>query len=292
MFYGFLDGLLDATNIPALPFPQFGPAQLLDIVIIAGILYLVLRWIKRTHAWVLIRGIALVLVLRLIATIFDLVTLGWLLEHAFTVGLIALVVLFQPELRKVLEQMGRGQYLASFKIDTGEQKVYASDDTVGEIIKATKVMSDATTGALIVIEQSIDLEEQERTGIALDAQVSSQLLLNVFEKNTPLHDGAVIIRSNRIAAAKCILPLTGESIDSSLGTRHRAAVGMTEVSDARVVVVSEETGTISVCIGGQLTRNVSEVQMREMLIFGTPISKSRFTLFKNKSSKSKKKGGE
>ncbi|MCL2361864.1 MAG: diadenylate cyclase CdaA [Defluviitaleaceae bacterium] len=289
MFYSLIDWLIDMTNIPVLRFPQFGFAQVLDILIIAGILYLILRWIKRTHAWVLIRGIALVLVLRIIATVFDLITLGWLLEHAFTVGLIALVVLFQPELRKVLEQMGRGQYLASFKIESGEQKVYASDETIDEIVKAAKAMSDVATGALIVVEHSIDLGEQERSGIPIDAQVSSQLLLNIFEKNTPLHDGAVIIRNNRIAAAKCILPLTGESIDSALGTRHRAAVGMTEVSDARVVVVSEETGTMSVAIDGQLTRGVSEAQMREMLIFGAPVAKPRFALFKK--SKSKKKGG-
>jgi len=287
MFYAFLDGLIDVTNIPVLTFPQFGPAQVLDILIIAGILYLILRWIKRTHAWVLIRGIALVLILRFIATVFDLVTLTWLLEHAFTVGLIALVVLFQPELRKVLEQMGRGHYLAPFKIDS-EQKVYASDDTIGEIIKAAKAMSGVATGALIVIEQSIDLGEQERTGTPLDAQVSYQLLLNIFEKNTPLHDGAVVIRNNRIAAAKCILPLTSDSVDSALGTRHRAAIGITEVSDARVVVVSEETGTMSVAIDGQLTRDVSEAQMRDMLIFGAPVIKPRFTLFK---SKSKRKRG-
>jgi len=286
MFYAFLDGLIDVTNIPVLTFPQLGPAQVLDILIIAGILYLILRWIKRTHAWVLIRGIVLVLILRFLATIFDLITLGWLLEHAFTVGLIALVVLFQPELRKVLEQMGRGQYLAPFKLES-EQKVYVSEDTIGEIVKAAITMSEASTGALIVIEQSIDLGEQERSGTPLDAQVSHQLILNIFEKNTPLHDGAVIIRNNRIAAAKCILPLptNAESVDSALGTRHRAAVGMTAVSDARIVVVSEETGAISVAIDGQLTRDLSEVQVRDMLLFGAPVAKTRFPFFRNKSNK-------
>jgi len=200
------------------------------------------------------------------------------LQHTFTVGLIALVVIFQPELRKVLEQMGRGQYLASFKTGS-EQKVYVSDETVDGIIMAAKSMSAAATGALIVIEQGIDLGEQERSGIALDAQVSCQLLLNIFERNTPLHDGAVIIRNNRVAAAKCILPLSsGESIDSALGTRHRAAVGMSEVSDARIVVVSEETGTISVAIDGNLTRGVTENKLREMLLWGEPV-KPRFAFF-------------
>ncbi|MCL2377854.1 MAG: diadenylate cyclase CdaA [Defluviitaleaceae bacterium] len=283
MFYAFLDGLIEFTNIPVLTIPAFGPAQVLDILIIAGVLYLILRWVKRTHAWVLIRGIVIMLALWFIANVFDLVTLGWLLEHMFTVGLIALVVIFQPELRKVLEQMGRGQYLASFKIDS-EQKVYATDQTIGEIIKAAKMMGEVDTGALIVIEQGVDLGEQERTGIAIDAQVSSQLLLNIFEKNTPLHDGAVIIRNNRVAAAKCILPLSAESLDSALGTRHRAAVGVSEVSDARVIVVSEETGTISVAIDGQLNRGVSESKMRELLLFGEP-AKPRFAFFRGKSGK-------
>ena len=280
MFRSFLNELIDITNIPVFTFPAFRLAHVLDILIIAGILYLVLRWIKRTHAWVLIKGIAIVLVLRLIAIIFDLVTLAWLLEHAFTVGLIAIVVLFQPELRKVLEQMGRGQYLAPFKMDS-EQKVYTSESAINEIIKSAKIMGEGDTGALIVIEQSIDLGEQERTGIPLDAQVSAQLLQSIFEKNTPLHDGAVIIRNDRVAAAKCILPLSAESLDSALGTRHRAAVGISEVSDARVVVVSEETGMISVAISGQLTRDVTEIQMRDMLIWGEPV-KPRFAFFKSK----------
>ena len=283
MFYAFLDGLVDITNIPVLTLPTFGPSQVLDILIIAGILYLVLRWIKRTHAWVLFRGIAIMLALWFIAIAFDLVTLGWLLQHAFTVGLIALVVIFQPELRKVLEQMGRGQYLAPFKIDT-EQKEYASDETINAIIEAAKTMSEAETGALIVMEQSVDLGEQERTGMALDAQVSCQLLLTIFERNTPLHDGAVIIRNNRVAAAKCILPLSAESLDSALGTRHRAAVGMSEVSDARVVVVSEETGTISVAIDGHLTRDVTENKMRELLLWGEPV-KQRFAFLRSKPKK-------
>jgi len=287
MFYAFLDGLTDITNVPVLRFPYFGPAQVLDILIIAGILYLILSWVRRTHAWVLIRGIAFVLALWLIAEIFDLVTLGWLLQNAFTVGLIAIVVIFQPELRKVLEQVGRGQYLATFKSDN-EQKVYASENAITEIINAAKAMSETETGALIVIEQTVELSEQERTGIAIDAQVSSQLLLNIFEKNTPLHDGAVIIRINRIAAAKCILPLSAETLDSALGTRHRAAVGVSEVSDARVLVVSEETGAISVAIGGQLTRDVNETQMRDMLMWGEP-TKQRFSFLRGKLGKSKRR---
>ena len=177
--------------------------------------------------------------------------------------------------------------MAPFKSDS-EQKVHASENAVTEIISAAKAMSETETGALIVIEQTVELSEQERTGIAIDAQVSSQLLLNIFEKNTPLHDGAVIIRINRIAAAKCILPLSAETLDSALGTRHRAAVGISEVSDARVLVVSEETGVISVAIGGQLTRNVNETQMRDMLMWGEP-AKQRFSFLRGKLGKSKRR---
>jgi len=280
MFYALFDWVIDVTNAPVFTIPPFGLAQMVDIFIVAIIFYLILRWIKRTHAWVLIRGIVSVLLLRLLAVVFQLDTLGWIMETFFAVGLVAIVVLFQPELRKVLEQMGRGEYLSSFKLE-GDQKIYASDNSVNEIIDAANAMSDTFTGALIVIEQAIDLDEYERTGLAIDAQVSSQLLLNIFEKNTPLHDGAVIIKNNRLTAAKCILPLTAESLDSSLGTRHRAAIGISEVSDARVLVVSEETGTISVVIDGRITRDVSEQQIRGMLVHGVP-AKQRFTLFKSK----------
>ena len=166
------------------------------------------------------------------------------------------------------------------------EKVHISAHTVDEIIKATRKMSKENTGALIVLENEVDISEHERRGIAIDAQVSVQLLLNIFEKNAPLHDGAVVIRNNRVSSASCILPLTSESLDSNLGTRHRAAVGISEVSDARVVVVSEETGTISLVFDGKLNRNIAEAQLRDMLIWGLP-TKTRFTLFK---SKRRKKG--
>ncbi|MCL1845532.1 MAG: diadenylate cyclase CdaA [Defluviitaleaceae bacterium] len=276
----FSNWLMELFNVPVHSFPAFGPAQMLDILIVAALLYVVMRWIRRTQAWVLLRGLAMVLVVAAIASVFDLITVWWILDNAISMGLVVVVILFQPELRKALEQLGRGQYLIQLT-EESEQPVHTSAHTADEIIKATRVLSKSLTGALIVIENEVDISEHERRGIPLDAQLSVQLLLNIFEKNAPLHDGAVVVRNNRVSSASCILPLTAESLDSSLGTRHRAAIGISEVSDARVVVVSEETGTISLVIDGKITRNIEEKQMRDMLIWGAP-AKSRFSIFKKK----------
>lgn len=285
MLAAISDWLLEITNVPMFRFPEFGFIQLLDIILIAILLHLILRWIRRTQAWVLVRGIAFILLVAVLARIFNLVTIQWILENTIGMGLVVVVILFQPELRKALEQIGRGKYLPL--ATESEQKVHSSAHTVDEIIKATRAMANSLTGALIVLEQGVDLSEHERTGIAVDAQVSYQLLMNIFEKNAPLHDGAVVIRENRISSASCILPLTAESLDSSLGTRHRAAVGISEASDARVIVVSEETGRISLVTGGEITANVTETQMRDLLIWGAP-TKSRFALFRNRKRRLKK----
>ncbi|MCL2456258.1 MAG: diadenylate cyclase CdaA [Defluviitaleaceae bacterium] len=281
MFENFSNRLIEVFNLPAFNMPSVGPAQVLDIVIIAVLLYLFTRWIRRTQAWVLLRGLVMILFIAVLASVFELVVVQWIVSNAISMGFVVVVILFQPELRKALEQLGRGKYLLPLK-DEPVQQIQLL--TVEEIIKATRALSKKFTGALIVIENEIDISEHERRGIPLDAQVSVQLLLNIFEKNAPLHDGAVIIRNNRVSAASCILPLSSESLDSRLGTRHRAAIGITEVSDARVVVVSEETGTISLVIGGTITRNIEEKQMRELLIYGAQ-SKSRFSLFKRKKKK-------
>jgi len=279
------DWLLETFNIPVFTWPELGPAQVLDILIVAMLLYVVLRWIKRTQAWVLMRGVAIILVVAVLAAVFELIAVQWILNNAIGMGLVVVVILFQPELRKALEQIGRGKYLVPLRNES-EQQVYISAHAVDEIIKSTRIMSKDLTGALMVIEQEVDLSEYERTGIPLDAQVSVQLLVNIFEKNTPLHDGAIIIRENRVSAATCILPLSAETLDSSLGTRHRAAVGISEISDARVVVVSEETGAISLVVDGKITRNVTEPQMRDLLIWGQPV-KSRFSFFNRRKGGSK-----
>jgi diadenylate cyclase len=283
MFSALNDWLIESFNIQAFSWPELGPAQVLDILIVAVLLYFMMRWIRRTQAWVLLRGIAIILFVAVLAGVFELIAVQWIVDNAISMGLVVVVILFQPELRKALEQIGRGQYLINLT-EESDRQVHISAHTVDEIIKLTRILSKSHTGALIVFENEVDISEHERRGIPLDAQVSVQLLSNIFEKNAPLHDGAVIIRNNRVSSASCILPLTSESLDANLGTRHRAAVGISEVSDARVVVVSEETGTISLVIDGKIMRNIEEKQMRDSLVFGEQ-AKKRFAIFKKKKKK-------
>ena len=280
MLESALDWIVEITNAQPLYFPSVGFAQLLDIFIVAVLLYTIIRWIKRTQAWMLLRGIALILLLALAAEVFELIAVQWIVDNAIGMGLVVVVILFQPELRKALEQIGRSSDIIQLKTETG-QPTHNSEHTVDEVMKAAELLSGTLTGALIVLEQDIDLNEYERTGVPLDAQVSAQLLLNIFEKNTPLHDGAVIVKDNRVSAATCILPITSQSLDSSYGTRHRAAVGVTEVSDARVLIVSEETGAISVVLGGRILHDVSGQKMRELLLWGVK-NKSMLKLFGHK----------
>jgi len=280
MLISLTDWLIEITNLPIFITPALGLFQMLDILIVATVLYLILKWIRRTQAWVLFRGIVFIVFIAILAEVFNLATVQWVVSNTIGMGLVVVIILFQPELRKALEQLGRGQYLFSLKNDT-EQKVHSTMHTIDEIIKATKVMSGALTGAIIVVEQEVDISEHEENGTQLDAQVSAQLLLNIFEKNAPLHDGAVIIRHNRISSASCILPLTAEVVDAALGTRHRAAIGISEVSDARVIVVSEETGTISIAIDGEIMRDINENKVKELLTWGAPV-KPRFPLFKRR----------
>ena len=274
------DWLVERTNMPVFTMPSLGVFQILDILIVATVLYLILKWIRRTQAWIVFKGIIFIAILAFLAEPFNLATVQWVVSNTIGMGLVVVIILFQPELRKALEQLGRGQYFFPLK-NEGEQKVYSTALAIDEIIKAVRTMSGTQTGALIVVEQEIDLSEHEESGVPLDAQVSQQLLLNIFEKNAPLHDGAVIIRNSRISSASCILPLTAEQIDVSLGTRHRAAIGISEVSDARVVVVSEETGTVSLVVGGEITRDVSEKKIREVLMWGEPV-KPRRSIFKRR----------
>ena len=280
MFSTFTDWLVEITNLPTFVVPTFGLFQMFDILIVATVLYLILKWIRRTQAWVLFKGILFIAFIAILAQVFNLATVQWVVSNTIGMGLVVIVILFQPELRKVLEQLGRGQYLFPLK-NEAEQGIHSALHSIEEIIKATRIMSSALTGALIVVEQGVDITEHEERGTKLDAQISSQLLLNIFEKNAPLHDGAVIIRGNRISAASCILPLTTDHVDENLGTRHRAAIGITQVSDARVVVVSEETGTISLVVGGKIERNVSEKHLHNVLMWGEP-AKSKFSLFRRR----------
>ena len=242
--------------------------DIVEMLIIAFLFYHVLKWIKDTRAWMLLKGILVILAFVLVAAIFQMNTILWIAEKTINVAIIAIVVIFQPELRKALEELGRKKFISSlFSFDFGKDGVERfNDHTIGELVKASYEMGKVKTGALIVVEDEIVLSEYERTGIAVDGILTSQLLINIFEKNTPLHDGAVIIRDNRIMAAGCLLPLTRDrSLSSELGTRHRAGIGMSEQADCVVVIVSEETGTVSYAYGGHIYRHLEEDGLRNIL---------------------------
>ena len=239
--------------------PRITWTDIIEIVIIAFVIYNVMVWIKNTKAWVLLKGIIIVVIFALIAYILNLKTILWIAGKTISVGIIALVIIFQPELRRALEQLGRKKILFGlFRFNDGREKGERfSSKTAEEIVRACFDMGAAYTGALIVIEQDMVLEEYEKTGITVDGLVTSQLLINIFEHNTPLHDGAVIIRGDRVVAATCYLPLSdNNNLNKALGTRHRAGVGISEVTDSMTIIVSEETGKVSVAVGGELIHDI------------------------------------
>lgn len=251
--------------------PMIRLTNIFEILIISVLIYYILIWIRDTRAWTLLKGILVIFAFVLVAYVFQMSTILWLFQNLISVTIISIFVLFQPELRRALEQLGRKNLLSSvFNLSSGaavdEQAAKVIEKTKSEIIKACVEMSKARTGALIVIEQEVRLSEYERTGIFLDSMVSSQLLMNIFEHNTPLHDGAVFIRNNRIVAATCYLPLSDNMLLSKeLGTRHRAGVGISEVSDSITLIVSEEAGMISIAHDGMLFRGLNQEELREKL---------------------------
>jgi diadenylate cyclase len=240
--------------------------DIVEIIIISFLLYHIMAWIKHTKVWLLMKGIIIILVFVLLAIIFKMHTIMWIVENVLSLAVIAFIVILQPELRRALEELGRKNFFSgilSFDKTVDER---FSDKTVNDLVKASFEMGKVKTGALIVIEQNVLLTEYERTGIEIDGLISSQLLINIFEHNTPLHDGAVIARGNRIVSATCYLPLSDNmEISKELGTRHRAAVGISEVTDALTIIVSEETGKVSVTYEGELYRNLDANGLREKL---------------------------
>ena len=267
--------------------------DLLDIIILSFLLYEIMVWIKKTRAWVLLKGFAVLLVFIFVAWALRLNTILWLGKNIFSLGITALVIVFQPELRKALEQLGRQNIISSvFSFDSAkESEARFSDKTVNELIKAVFEMAKVKTGALIVIEKKTPLNEYERTGITLDSVITSQLLINIFEKNTPLHDGAVIIRGDRIVSATCYLPLSDNLfLSKELGTRHRAAVGISEVTDSLTIVVSEETGAVSVAMEGDIKRNLNQDDLRAQLVAAQDKAQDngRFRLWKGRVKKHEK----
>lgn len=242
--------------------------DVLEILILAFLVYSFLLWVKNTRAWTLLKGIMVLVICVSIVYLLRMDTLIYIVNRGIDIAIIAAIVIFQPELRRALERIGEKQIVASLlPIEMNRVVERFSDRTVNEIVKAAVEMGRAKTGALIVIEQNVKLDEYERTGIVIDSVLSSQLLINIFEHNTPLHDGAVIVRGNRITAATCYLPLSDNMmLSKELGTRHRAGVGISEVTDSLTVIVSEETGAISVAYRGELLRSVSQEQLRDQLV--------------------------
>lgn len=249
-------------------FPDVQITDIVEVMILTFLIYQVMVWIKNTKAWMLMKGIIVLAVFILLAAIFKMHTILYIAKNAATVMATAAIVVFQPELRRALEKLGEKKFLTSVvPFESNREKSRFSEETRESIIEAAYAMGKVKTGALIVVEQAIRLTEYESTGIKMDCLMSSQVLINIFEHNTPLHDGAIIVRGDRIVSATCYLPLTDNmGISKELGTRHRAAVGMSEVSDALIVVVSEETGAVSVAQGGQIFRNISEEELRQKLI--------------------------
>lgn len=282
----FFDEYLSNFYIPK----SLHVSNVFEIIILAVLIYEFIAWVKTTRAFTLLKGIIVLLIFWLLAYIFNFTTILWLGGKIINFAIIALVVIFQPELRKALEQLGQKRFFSKIlpfaeKKDKGER---FSDKTVNELVKTCFELSKTKTGALIVVEQEILLTEYEKTGIPIDALISSQLLINIFEHNTPLHDGAVIIRGDRIVAATCYLPLSDNmSISKELGTRHRAALGISEVTDTMTLVVSEETGAVSIAIAGELFRNIDADYLKSKLIFlqKKTIDVTRYKLWRKGGSK-------
>lgn len=254
--------------IGRLYFPTIRVIDVVEILIIACLIYFFMAWIQRTRAYTLLKGILIVVLFVAVAAVFQMSVILWITQRLASVALLAIVIIFHPELRKALESLGNKNLLSSLlPFDTGPDKnAWFSDKTITEIVRAVNEMSEVRTGALIVIEQNILLTEYVNTGIILDAEVSGQLLVNIFEHNTPLHDGAVIMRGNRVEAATCYLPLSDNAkISKKYGTRHRAGLGISEVSDSFTIIVSEETGRVSYAYMGVLTTGVTASGLREQL---------------------------
>lgn len=247
--------------------PRISLRNIFEIAIISFLVYEILFWIKNTRAWTLLKGLLVILVFSIMAVLLRLDTIVWILKNITAIAVTAFLVVFQPELRKALEQLGSQNLLSGILAqDDGKISQEFNDRTVNELVRATFEMAKVKTGALMVIERGTSLKEIERTGIEISGLVTSQLLINIFEHNTPLHDGAIVIRGDRIVAATCYLPLSDNmALNKNLGTRHRAGVGISEVSDSFTIIVSEETGNVSVAKQGKLDVALTKDELKERL---------------------------
>lgn len=254
--------------------------DVVEILIIAVLLYYTLVWMKTTRAWILLKGLIVILAFLLLAYFFRMTTILWMAQNVLGFAVTALIVVLQPELRKALEELGKKNIISSVLPFDNSHRVNEefSEKTINEITKACVEMGKVRTGALIVIEQKVSLRDYERTGIDVDGIVTSQLLINIFEHNTPLHDGAVIIQGNRVVSATCYLPLSDNlGLSKELGTRHRAGVGISEITDSLTIIVSEETGKISVAYEGELERNLDADSLRDRMhkILNNPVEEHK-----------------
>lgn len=244
--------------------PTIRIMDIVDILVVAFVIYKIILMLQTTSSARIAKSIVIILLLTALTSVLHMYLMNFLLDKILEIGLLALVIMFQPELRRVLEKLGSKSFR---EILSTKQEMRNIDYVISETVKACEIMSRERTGVLIVFERTSSLEDYQKTGIVIDARVSSELLRNIFFTKASLHDGAVIIRNERIAAAGCVLPLTeNRNISSDLGTRHRAGIGMSEVSDAVVVIVSEETGTISVAISGMLKRHLAPQTLEKLLL--------------------------
>lgn len=240
--------------------------DILDIIIVTFLLYKAIQFVRETHAGQLLKGLLILLFVNLVVRAFNMTMMSMLLQAVWSIGLIAVIILFQPEIRHFLERLGRSKFKFLGKGISLEDSVQIKRKSIAQVCKAAGTMSNSKTGALMVFENLTILDNVVETGSPMDALVSNELLCNIFFPKAPLHDGAVVIRDDKIAASACILPLTATNdLNRELGTRHRAAIGLSEQSDAVVVVVSEETGIISVAFGGQIERNFNSVTLKTRL---------------------------
>ncbi len=272
--------------------PSMNVIDVLEIIIIAFIVYHVIKWVRSTRAWMPVKGLMILVIFWVVASILKMDVILWILNNTIGVGITAIIIVFQPEIRRALEQLGQQSFATSLRIfsegkENGER---FSEKTIEELVKGTFLLARHKTGALIVLEQEVSLAEYEETGIAIDAIVTNQLLINIFEHNTPLHDGAVIVRGNRITSATCYLPVSKNmKLSKELGTRHRAGVGISEVTDSFTIIVSEQTGKVSVAKNGTLIRNVDADYLRMKL---QEIQKDKAKTSATKKKSFRKKGGE
>lgn len=243
--------------------------DIIQVLIIAYFVYHMILWVKNTKAYLLLKGIIIIAFFVLVANVFHMDVILAVLNKLSVAAITAVVIIFQPELRRMLEQLGDKKILdslVSLGTATEDEGMRFSDRTLNDLVRASFDMGEVKTGALIVLEQNISLDDYIKTGIQVDAVLTSQLLINIFEHNTPLHDGAVIVRGNRVVAATCYLPLSENmALNKNLGTRHRAGAGISEVSDSLTIIVSEETGKVSYARNGELKTGVTPSELREQL---------------------------